>query len=71
MCFRARPSISIESATLRPAADYLTDIISRVTGIVPKLKKRGGTIRLAISERIEAGGYMLTVFPGTRHYHWR
>ena len=58
-----KTTISIESATLRPAADYLTDIISRVTGIVPKLKKRGGTIRLAISERIEAGGYMLTVSP--------
>lgn len=58
-----KTTISIESATLRPAADYLADIISRSTGIVPKLKKRGGTIRLAISERIEAGGYMLTVAP--------
>ena len=58
-----KTSISAESATLRPAADYLADLIHRATGIMPKQKKRGGTIRLAISDRVQAGGYMLTVAP--------
>ena len=56
-------SLSIESATLRPAADYLSEIIAKSTGITPRMKKRGGTIRLALADNIAAGGYMLNISP--------
>ena len=56
-------SLSIESATLRPAADYLSGIIAKSTGITPRMKKRGGTIRLALADNIAAGGYMLNISP--------
>ncbi|MBR5036337.1 MAG: beta-N-acetylhexosaminidase, partial [Prevotella sp.] len=58
-----KTSLSCESATLRPAADYLSGIIAKATGITPSQKKRGGTIRLAVADNIKAGGYMLNISP--------
>ena len=58
-----KTSLSCESATLRPAADYLSGIIAKATGVTPSQKKRGGTIRLAMADNIKAGGYMLNISP--------
>ena len=58
-----KTTVSAESATLRPAADYLSGIIAKQTGVTPRMKKRGGTIRLALADNIAAGGYMLTITP--------
>ena len=58
-----KTSISAESATLRPAAEYLATILTKSAGVEPSQKKRGGDIRLALSDNIAPGGYMLTVTP--------
>ena len=58
-----KTSISTESATLRPAAEYLSYILVKATGYEPRLKKRGGTIHLALSDQMAAGSYMLNVTP--------
>ena len=59
--FDKKVSVSIESATLRPAALYLTSILQRATQVSVEQKKKGGTIVLALSDNLDYGSYMLTV----------
>ena len=51
--FDKKVSVSIESATLRPAALYLTSILQRATQVSVEQKKKGGTIVLALSDNLD------------------
>lgn len=54
-------TISCESAQLRPAADYLQQMMGRATGYKLSRKKSRGTIQLALSAVGKKGSYTLRV----------
>lgn len=54
-------TISCDNAALRPAAEYLSGLLSAPTGYKMPVVKGKGTIRLMLTEQGKAGGYKLSV----------
>ena len=54
-------SIGCENASLRPAADYLAELLGKPTGYKFKRKTGKGTIQLALTTAGKPGSYTLTV----------